>query len=689
MNTTIETPNFLKNLERVSQVRAQIVTALSQMLQALAQSEIEGEHASGQLSLERDIEDLRSIVKNLRQGVFRLLVLGDMKRGKSTLLNVLIGENLLPSDVNPCTALLTILRYGPEKQVTIHFNDGPPEVVDFPTFKQRYTIDPGEAKQLEQAQQLAFPTVAYAEVEYPLPLLEKGVELVDSPGLNDTEARNELSLGYIQNCHAILFVLRASQPCTLAERRYLENFIQDRGLTVFFLINAWDQVRESLVDPDDPEELKGAEDRLRKVFKTHLAEYCQVDGYDFYSERVFELSALPALRRRIKTPEASLAGTGFPEFMGVLNTFLTQERAIAEFRQVRTLARQTAAHVNEALERRIPLLEQDVDELKRRLNSVEPEFTKLGEIRNDLRDEIYRVRDRQARAVAESFRNYVLNLENTFETDFLKYQPELKFLDFLSQGKRKEFEAGLKQSFQNYVNDKFFAWTRIAQKELEQAFSEVSKIATQYGASYQQVTDRITAKLTEQPIRARTGAEVVDESPTWLRVALGITSLLGGNLAGAAMAGAGFNWENIMLNFITAISISSLAAAVFGIAFGPITFTLVGLGLGALQADQARKQLVKTLRKELAKSLPQVAQEQQPAIENAVLECFDAYEKELIQRIDEDIKSRKVELDNLLKQKETREINRNAEVERLKRLQTTVTLECEKLEHIYQTFLSA
>lgn len=62
------------------------------------------------MNLEREIEDARRASQNLRQGSFRLLVLGDMKRGKSTFLNALIGENLLPSDVNPCTALLTILR---------------------------------------------------------------------------------------------------------------------------------------------------------------------------------------------------------------------------------------------------------------------------------------------------------------------------------------------------------------------------------------------------------------------------------------------------------------------------------------------------------------------------------------------------------------------------------------------------
>jgi FtsZ-binding cell division protein ZapB len=266
-------------------------------------------------------------------------------------------------------------------------------------------------------------------VEYPLSLLEKGIEIVDSPGLNDTEARNELSLGYIKNCHAILFVLRASQPCTLGERRYLENYIKYRGLSVFFLINAWDQIRESLIDPDDPEELEEAEERLRHVFRANLAEYCQIEGYDCYDERVFEITALNALRRRIKSPELSLEGTGFPEFMGALNSFLTQERAIAEFRQAKILAHQTSKHIQDAVERRIPLLEQDVEELKQRINSVEPEFEKLNQIREQFIGEIWRVRDSKAQIITESFRSYVLNLENSFESDFQRYQPDLKFMD--------------------------------------------------------------------------------------------------------------------------------------------------------------------------------------------------------------------------------------------------------------------
>lgn len=690
MSAKTETASFIQDLERVAQVRSKLAKCLSNMAQTLEQAELEADNSSGRLELERDVEDINKTSNNLAQGVFRLLVLGDMKRGKSTFLNALIGENLLPSDVNPCTALLTLLRYGLEKKVTVYFNDQTtPEQVDFKSFKRRYTIDPAEAKRLERENKLAFPNVSHAVVEYPLPLLEKGIEIVDSPGLNDTEARNELSLGYINNCHAILFVLRASQPCTLGERRYLENYIKGRGLSVFFLINAWDQIRESLIDPDDPEELAEAEERLHQVFHANLAEYCQIDGQDIYDERAFPISSIQALRKRVKDTNASLEGTGFPKFLKALSTFLTKERAIAEFRQARTLARQGHIHVQEAVERRIPLLEQNVQELKEKISSVEPEFNKLNEIRDQFQLEIRTVRDSKAKTIADSFRSYVLKLGDTFESDFLKYQPQLRFLDFLSSDKRQAFEAELRKAFENYVNDKLSAWTITAEQEMDAAFAQLSQSAASYGDSYSKVTDKITEKLTGQKVELLNGYNNEDNAPAWAKWAAGLFSLARGNIAGVALAGAGFDWKNIVLNFITVMGVGAVITTVSGIVLGPIGLAMLGLGVGVVQADGARKELVKAARKELVKYLPQVANEQWQPIHDAIKECFDVYEQEVTERMNDDIIARKSELDNLIKQKESREIDSSTELERLQKLESDVASIAENIETTYGDFLKA
>ena len=94
MSYKIETDSFLKDLERVAQVRAEVASSLGRIAETITKAEAEAKPTSGGLGLETQIEDINVASKNLRKGVFRLLVLGDMKRGKSTFLNALIGENL-------------------------------------------------------------------------------------------------------------------------------------------------------------------------------------------------------------------------------------------------------------------------------------------------------------------------------------------------------------------------------------------------------------------------------------------------------------------------------------------------------------------------------------------------------------------------------------------------------------------
>ena len=150
-------------LKKFKAVRQEIADNLDIMASDLENADLEG--------LEYAIADIKRKSENLREGVFRVFVLGDVKRGKSTVINALIGEDLLPRDVNACTRLLTVLRYGAEKKVTIHYKDDTSaREIDFDTFKRDYTVDINEAKNLDNSNSLAFPDIKYAVVEYPLPL---------------------------------------------------------------------------------------------------------------------------------------------------------------------------------------------------------------------------------------------------------------------------------------------------------------------------------------------------------------------------------------------------------------------------------------------------------------------------------------------------------------------------------------
>ncbi|MEM7796092.1 MAG: dynamin family protein [Cyanobacteria bacterium P01_C01_bin.118] len=656
--------SLLPHLSQIADLRQALATQLDTMSNTL-------NSLQENFDLTQPLTDLSTTSQSLRQGVFRLMVLGDMKRGKSTFLNALLGEALLPSNVNPCTALLTVLRYGPTAQAIVHFNDGTTEQLDIDTFTQRYTIDPAEIRQGDG--NTPFAHVSHAVIHYPLPLLQNGVEIVDSPGLNDTEARNKLSLGYIQNCHAILFMLRATQPCTLAERRYLNNYLQNKGLSLFFLLNAWDHIKESLLDPDDPDELAQAEARLHKVFYSTLKDYC-----DNYDERVFPISALQVLRQRIKTPEKPIQDPGFSKFLTILEQFLTQERARAEFRPVTALSQRTLAELTEKIELRKTLLDQTVAELKQTILQLAPVFEQLVTIRDEFQREIRESCDRNATATTTAFKDFILNLERTFEKDFAPYQPDLSIIDLVSPAGRQQFNQALETAFQQYLNDQLLRWSRTLEPTLRSAFQTLSERAAHYGTSYNQLTQQILTTLSGQSV----DLSLDNSQPSWAEWAIDALNQPTDTPEVKAVL-ASINMESILINLVAAIGASLLASSLISSIAGPITLGIASLGIGAFQVDQTRRALVEAARKELSTHLPRIAAEQQQSIHTAIVQYFREYEQSVISRLDADIKARKSDLEKLLLQKQNQEHQSQHELNQMQTALTQLQQANQSIQQLY------
>lgn len=686
METAMDAMGFVNDLERSSQFRHQASKAVGNIVKTLTQAETSSHETSGKLGLSQHIKQVRTVEESLSKGTFKLLVLGDMKRGKSTFLNALLGERLLPSDVNPCTAILTILRYGPSKQVKIHFKgDKPPESIDFQTFKEHYTIDPEEAKTLDAQQEMAFPDVSFAVVESPLPLLKQGIEFVDTPGLNDTEARNQQVLNYINDCQAILFVLNANQPCTLDERRYLNNYLRDRGLSLFFLVNGWDRVRSSLVDPDNEEEFQEAAAKLRKVFRQNLADYCQINDEDRYDQRVFEISALEALRRRIKGTHADLSGTGFPEFMANLGQFLVQERGQAELQWAESTVRQAYHQVCEAVDRRIPLLDETTETLGQKIDSVQAEFAKLKEIRDAYQKLIQTTSASQAKATADSFKAYILDLEKSFENDFINSQPDLDFLKFLEKDKRAAFYTNFKRAFERYMNDRLAAWEFMAKQDLRKAFAELQTSAEEYQEAYAAVIETMNEKLLGERFYAVGHRYNPDSTTLWSDNVKDLFESIP-DVLNDSTSRFNYFWQKVLQIALVYVCVN-IALYILGILFSGLFLNVIGVLLVggsvlAAQAEVVRQKFLSTTKEEFAKHLPKIANEQWQPIYEAVQSCFDVYQENVIGRISADIESRQVELETLLEQKKSHDINRDREVDRLTALKQSIADDIETISRL-------
>ena len=605
------TQQFQADFERVAQLRSQLADLLENATSTLQGADQEQPNRSGQLELSRHVQALDKVQQTLQQKTLRLLVLGDLKRGKSTLINALLGAPILPSDVTPCTAVLTVLQFGMTPQVEVHFKDDrEPVWIDIEAFRENYTIDPEEAKRLDETQEQAFPEVSHAIVEYPLPLLEQGLEIIDSPGLNDTESRNQLVLEFMQDCHGVLFVFDATQPMTLDERRYLSNYLKGRHFPIFYVVNQWDRLQSNVLEGS----IESAMERVRQVFRS------SVEG----DADLFEISALNVLRARYKDPEATIE----PEFnrlMETLRRFVTQDRFLAEWQYAERTLRLVTQQVTESIQTRVMLLDETVQSLEAKLKDLQQEFEQLAQIRDQFQALIRSKRDGEVEAITQSFRTYILGLEDSFEADFVASQPDLDFLQFLKPGNREAFYTNFRRAFERYMNDRLAAWEFTAKQQISRAFEALNHESDEYRVAYSQVVETMNAKLLGDRFYAFRTQDDSKQPLLWIDAMKDLFGVIPQQLNNAV---GGFNhfWTHVLEQALVTVCVV-MAFQIIGIIFSSLALNvfavaLAGAGVMTVQAEFVRQEFLKRTHREFAKYLPQIANEQQVPLRQAVQRCF-------------------------------------------------------------------
>jgi len=185
------------------------------------------------LGTERDRERLTALRDRLDSARLRVLVAGEAKRGKSTLINALLGRDVLPSGVTPLTAVTTTVRYGEDEHAEAKFRDGHEEKYPLAALPDLVTErgNPGNRRR-----------IAGVTVYLATPLLEGGVELVDTPGTGsvfewDTRTAHEA----LESMDAAVLVLTADPPVSASERDLLQR-VAGLSVTTFAVLNKADHL---------------------------------------------------------------------------------------------------------------------------------------------------------------------------------------------------------------------------------------------------------------------------------------------------------------------------------------------------------------------------------------------------------------------------------------------------------------
>jgi len=192
---------------------------------------------SRKMKLDGNASAIDEVLKRLEGNTFNVAILGEFKRGKSTLINALLAENVLPTNVLPCSAALNKITYDIEKSVELIYKDGRNEKIDIDQLNKYVTKLTKESA--ERAK-----TIKEAIVHYPVRYCENGVTIIDTPGLNDNAAMDEVTLSVLPQIDAALMVIMPQSPFADSER----NFVDTRLITsdlgrVLFVVNGIDSYK--------------------------------------------------------------------------------------------------------------------------------------------------------------------------------------------------------------------------------------------------------------------------------------------------------------------------------------------------------------------------------------------------------------------------------------------------------------
>ena len=231
---------------------------------------------------EREAKVVEAQSDNVVNGEFSIAVIGEFSAGKSTFLNALMGERLLPSFSRETTATINFLRHKDQAKNgeagLVYYADGNTKILpdaNFETIK-RYVCTDSPEKVAE--------TISHLDLFLDNKFLKDNVTLVDTPGLNGLkEGHRELTERQIERSSASIFLFSAAQPGSKSDFEAL-SMLHKRVKSILLVLNYIDVIHAD-------ESVDAVIDDLKRKYKSDYPEETTIP-------EIFPVSALKALVAR-------------------------------------------------------------------------------------------------------------------------------------------------------------------------------------------------------------------------------------------------------------------------------------------------------------------------------------------------------------------------------------------------------
>lgn len=615
------------------------------------------------INLVEKAKELAALAQDIRQGIFKLIVLGAFSNGKSTLINALLGEKILKAKALPTTSIVTMLVHGNSTDVVIKYKDNKiPSRMDFDSFFKEYTLTIEDRKNIEDRGYVdRFKNIKYAQIERNYRLLENGVRLIDSPGLEDEESRTDLVLDYLNECQAVILVLNAQQLLTQSEREFIEEELADTNFSnLFFVVN-----KINLVPEDEVEELN---EYLRNQIKHHFLDLNGIFDADYYQRRVFFVNAQGALEGRTGSNNDNLLeGSNITKLENDLEHFLTSDaKNTAVFEVTLKRLSEVLIKTRDSINKQKEVSAKPLEELEANRVKAEELLEKLENEKEKIEQIIVSYGKSISEKIFSSLILYMDELEKTWQTDSQNF--ELKGLNIgeilktvVSKKAKEKISTIIQEEIEQYFKKKLTQWAKnkvptIIQEDVKEMMSTVEKQVEHFQFQLIQIDNLFsTGKLLNN-------LELDTEKGKVNKTVQGLLSLVLVDVSGftGTLMGKG-SWidfiSRLLIDKIIKAIIIGLFFGAFNIAITPfwalIAYAMTELFHMGMQQAGFKKNLLKSLGEKLygnGNLLKEMSKQHDTICKN-VQEQFAQQSKILTLNLQVQINDKRTQQEDILKQK--------------------------------------
>ncbi|MBR6446598.1 MAG: dynamin family protein [Prevotella sp.] len=631
--------------------------------------------------------DIIEVYRKLQNDTFKVVVMGQFKVGKSTFINALLGGgDILPAAAPPCTAIINEVKYATDKKAIIHFkNPVPPlpptimcSIKDYVNKFGGKNVNPISipVESIEdyvvidinaESQSKAIVESPYekAELFWPLEICKQGVEIIDTPGLNENESRTKVTKDYLTNADAIVFVLSCIAPCAQNEMTAINNDIISSGHQYIFFVG--NRINQIALNQQEKQ-------------KTHIISKLK-DKTKFGEKGIFFVNAEDAKDGRHEHNQVKLAQSGILEFEKLLNDFLINQRGVIKLSQpiIKTIYSIDKA-INETIPNEQRMLNTSLVDLDHRLQLELPNLDRLKRERAQLKEQITNRIERIGAEVGQKIEFHLNEMERSMRERVYGVPCDSSISIFSPEDSTKEFTEELIKKLQDKILEEQNTW----QHDSIEPF--INGRLEEMREDFKYKFRNILLEIDAMNLRI-SGSQEVNSPGAVERITAMVAGFLGGGIGGAAAGGAmGFSTEfigTIVAQIVAAIGLMLLGATSPVILVGMILIAIVGMGtMGSNAEDRTRDEVIKEVLKAMQNEKRSITINAVKTLKQKLLNST----KELDKKIDEELNAVEEKIESIRAKKREGQVQVDRRQQLLITSLTNLKLSRDKLDLILESF---